>query len=109
MTFMLAPKFGLHIMPYAVCVFLIGFLMPWPGGTCGKVIFTEIVPENARASIVAAQTLVERCAGSLGGITVGYVAQSWYAYDLQAAKHTIADMSSEDRMNNANALGNAML
>lgn len=108
--FVLAPNFGTHFLPFAVMVFLIGFLMPWPEHTCGKVIFTEIVPDNARASIVAAKTIVERCTGSIGGIMVGHVAQSWYAYDTKAAKgHKVAEMSFEERTNNANALGSAML
>eukprot|EP00746_Dinoflagellata_sp_MGD_P024372 gnl/MRDRNA2_/MRDRNA2_157203_c0_seq1.p1 gnl/MRDRNA2_/MRDRNA2_157203_c0~~gnl/MRDRNA2_/MRDRNA2_157203_c0_seq1.p1 ORF type:complete len:429 (+),score=62.31 gnl/MRDRNA2_/MRDRNA2_157203_c0_seq1:25-1287(+) len=109
MTFVLAPKFGTNMVPYAACVFLIGFLMPWPSVACGKVIFTEIVPQTARASIVAAQGIVEKCFGSLGGIAVGFVAQGWYAYDTNVSKQAIAEMSDQDRMNNAHALGKAML
>lgn len=108
-TFLLAPQFGTEAAPYAICVFLIGFLMPWPSITCGKPIFTEIVPENGRGAIVAAQTIVERCCGSVGGLFVGYIAMTWYGYDTATAHETIAEMTAEQRMVNANALGNAML
>jgi len=107
--FILCPKFQLGAHAYGLILFSIGFLCPWPSIGCNKPIFTEVVPESARASVIAAQTVVERCFGSIGGLLVGYVSQQWYGYSMHAGNVLVSEMSVHERQRNASALGDAML
>jgi len=103
------PAYDLPAATYATIIVCIGFLMPWPSIASNKPIFAEVVPPDMRASTVAAQTVLERSFGSLGGFVVGYVSEVKFGYDTYLGQKNLSELSVEQMQQNASALGNAML
>ena len=93
---------------YAALLLLLGFLAPWVGVT-NKAIIADAVPTRTRASAIALSLALEgTVAAFVGAPAVAWLAEHVHGYEAPPPGQAIADMATELRQHNANALSAAM-
>jgi MFS family permease len=93
---------------YAALSFCLGLGSSWAGPGCNKPVFARIVPSHSRGSAFAWSIALEASSGSIiGPLLVGQLAQRWFGYETN--QKPVGEMSTAERLENASALGNALI
>eukprot|EP00929_Paragymnodinium_shiwhaense_P073517 TRINITY_DN37484_c0_g1_i1.p1 TRINITY_DN37484_c0_g1~~TRINITY_DN37484_c0_g1_i1.p1 ORF type:complete len:512 (+),score=110.21 TRINITY_DN37484_c0_g1_i1:102-1637(+) len=86
----------------------LGLTCTWCESACNRPIFVEIVEPSSRASAFAWLCCIEWSIAQLVGLpTVGLLSEMCFGYQLR--KQQVSSLTAEERHNNADALGKALV
>lgn len=102
------PAAPAEFYPYCVLMFAFGLMSAWCSSGVNRPILAEIVDESDRASVFGwLMTIDGSFAALLGAPMVGILAEQLFGY--HPSNHLISAMPPAQRMQNAQALGHALL
>ena len=103
----LVPKEESSTAYFTVSLFIFSFVSSWSQPATNRPILSDIVDPRTRALVMGTQIALETGISSLAAPLVAYLAQDVYGYEPSAL--AVSDMSTHERLKNANALGDALI